>query len=47
LKHNKFGGKQWRLQLLQTAFLPKKLTQIYHKYLKTAHIEAFFFGFFY
>ena len=34
LNHNKFHNK-WRLfEHLKQAILPKKLTQIYHKYLK-------------
>ena len=47
LKHNKFSCK-WRLLMhLDLAILPKKLTQIYHNYLKRPHFEQFFFSFFY
>ncbi len=46
LNHNKFHNK-WRLfGHLKQAILPKKLTQIYHKYLKRPHFVALFFTFF-
>lgn len=47
LRHNRFHSK-WRLvEHLIEAILLKKLTQIYHKYLKRPHIGTLFFKFFY
>ena len=46
LNHNKFHDKRRPLGHSKQAILPKKLTQIYHKYLKRAHFAAFFFSFF-
>ena len=46
LNYNKFHNK-WRPPgHLKQAILPKKLTQIYHKYLKRPHFAALFFTFF-
>jgi len=47
LKHNNFHGNQWPSRIPPEANLPEKLTQIYHKYLKTRQTERFFFMFFY
>ena len=46
LNHNKFHNKRRPFEHLKLAILPKKLTQIYHKYLKTPHFAALFFLFF-
>ena len=46
LKHNKFHNRRRPTKHLREAFLPKKLTQIYHKYLKRPHFAALFFTFF-
>jgi len=46
LKHNKFHNKRRPLGHLKQAILPKKLTQIYHNYLKRPYFEALFFTFF-
>jgi hypothetical protein len=46
LKHNKFHDNRRLHERLKQAILPKKLTQIYHNYLKTPHFEAIFFTIF-
>ncbi len=47
LRHNKFHNT-WRLiERFKVAILSKKLTQIYHNYLKRPYFEALFFTFFY
>ena len=46
LRHNNFHGANALSGHPETAISPKKLTQIYHNYLKTPHFEAIFFTFF-
>ena len=47
LRHNNFHNANALSGHPETAISPKKLTQIYHKYLKTPHFKGNFSSFFY